>query len=566
MLQSLRLSCFAVVDEAEVSFGPGLTVLTGETGAGKSILIDALALLLGGRAEVEAVRAGAEEAVVEGVFERSEELRARLEELGLPDLGNELTIRRVIGRNGRGKTHVNGAMVGVGVLGRLMRGLVDLAGQHEHLALFDPSRHVELLDNSGGEKIAKAKASFAEGWAQVLKHQASLSELGGDEASVVSKREFLRFQLEEIDRLKPRAGEDVELEAEHRRLASTEKIRQWSSGARELLSGIDGGALDACGKALAMVSEAAKVDASLAAVEACLKTAQVELQEASHALERHERTLESDPARLREVDDRLDALRRLCRKHATSLDGVLAKREALASELDVLERRAEIRTRVEAELATSKAEAQRRATELSKARGRAAKGLEKDVSSRLAALALGAARFSVHLEPAPLGSSGADAVELFFSANAGEPERPLAKVASGGEASRLMLALKAALAVGSESRCFVLDEADAGVGGAVADVVGRLIRELAAQRQVLCITHLPQVAAHASAHLKVVKAERDGRTSTGVVVLGKAADRSAELARMLSGLTVTKEAHRAAQALMRSVSAPKREKEKPRAA
>lgn len=555
MLQSLRLSCFAVVDELEVSFGPGLTVLTGETGAGKSILIDALSLLLGGRAESEMVRTGCDEAVVEGVFERSPELRVRLEELGLPDLGPELTLRRVIGRNGRGKTHVNGAMVGVGVMARLMRGLIDIAGQHEHLALFDPARHVELLDNSGGEKVAKAKASFAESWAKVLEHQASLAGLGGDEASVVSKREFLKFQLDEIEKLKPRAGEDAELEAEHRRLASTEKLRAWSSQASELLNGLEAGALDACGKALALVGEAAKLDASLGRVEEGLKTAQVELQEAAHALERHQRGLESDPQRLREVDDRLDALKRLCRKHAAPLEGVIARREALASELDVLDRRAEIRTRVEAELAATRAEAQRRATELSKARTRAARVLEKEVGARLGALALEKARLSVRLEPATLTASGADAVELFFTANLGEPERPLAKVASGGEASRVMLALKASLAQGSESKCFVLDEADAGVGGAVADVVGRLIRELAEQRQVLCITHLPQVAAHASAHHKVVKGEQGGRVSTHVESLAQLNQRSAEIARMMSGVTVTKEAHRAARALMRAVQA-----------
>ncbi len=548
MLQSLRLSCFAVVDEAEVSFGPGLTVLTGETGAGKSILIDALSLLLGGRAESEMVRSGCEEAVVEGVFECTRELKARLEELGLPDLGAELTLRRVIGRNGRGKTHVNGAMVGVGVLARLMRGLIDIAGQHEHLALFDPTRHVELLDNSGVEKVAKAKAAVAESWALVLEHQAALAGLGGDEASVVSKREFLQFQLEEIDKLKPRANEDLELEAEHRRLASTEKLRAWSSQASELLNGLEAGALDGCGKALALISEAARVDASLAKVEEGLKTAQVELQEAAHALERHQRALESDPERLREVDDRLDALRRLCRKHASTLEGVLAKREGLASELDVLERRAEIRTRVEAELAAARAEAQRRAGELSKARSRAAKQLEKEVGARLSALALSSAKFSVRLEPATLSASGADAVELFFTANEGEPERPLAKVASGGEASRVMLALKAALAEGSESRCFVLDEADAGVGGAVADVVGRLIRELADQRQVLCITHLPQVAAPAEAHYVVTKQVKDGRTLSEIALLDRAA-RVTELTRMLGG--ESKAARKHAEAMLR---------------
>jgi DNA repair protein RecN (Recombination protein N) len=354
--------------------------------------------------------------------------------------------------------------------------------------------------------------------------------------------------------------EDQKLEQEHKRLTSIEKLRLAVQEACERVSCPEGGALEGAGRALGLIGEAARTDPALEKVEQALVAAQSELQEVSHALDRYQRGLEADPKRLQDVDDRLDALKRLGRKHGTTLEGVIARRAALASELDVLERRSEIRARVEADLAAARAIATQRATELSKARARAAQKLEKDVSSRLGDLALGSARFSVQLEPAPLSSRGADAIELFFTANPGEPLRPLAKVASGGEASRVMLALRSALADHAESRCFVLDEADAGVGGAVADVVGRLIRELATHRQVLCITHLPQVAAHASAHLKVLKEELKGRAVTRVISLREGADRSAELARMLSGMTVTKEAHRAAQALLRTVSSVERKK------
>ena len=553
MLVSLRLTNFAVMEEVEVAFGPGLTVLTGETGAGKSILIDALSLLAGGRAEADVVRSGVEETTLEGVFERSDVLSARLLEAGLPDDGPEVSIRRTVGRNGRGKVHVNGALATVGVLARLMKGLVDIAGQHEHMALFDASRHLALVDRFG-EVETGPLVPYRSTWASWRESEAKLQALGGDDAQVQNRVEFLTFQLEEIDRVNPKPGEDVQLEVERRRLASTERLRQSAASCEELVSTRDGASLELASRALQLVTEAEKVDPTLAVVRQSLASAQAELDDAARGLSRYLSSLESDPARLAEVDDRLDALRRLCRKHGAPLEGVMAKRESLAAELTELAHRGHCRAEIEAELTAFRARAATQAIEVTTARHEAAKRLTDAVKRSFARLAMPSARFEVELQSVALGADGGDATQLLFSANAGEPPRALVKVASGGEASRVMLAIKSVLAGTDGCVCSVFDEADAGVGGAVADAVGRLIKEVSTHRQVLCITHLPQVAAHADVHLRIEKGEARGRTRSVVKVLDSGEPRTREVARMLSGVEVTREALGAAEALLRSAS------------
>ncbi len=552
MLITLRLKNFAVVEEAEVGFGPGLTVLTGETGAGKSILIDALGLLVGGRAEPDVIRSGADEAVIEGLFERSEVLASRLAELGLPDDGPEVSVRRAFGRQGRGRVHVNGALVTVGVLLRLMKGQVDIAGQHEHMALLDAGQHLGLIDRFGALTEDDATVKYRAAWDRLREAVARLQALGGDESQVAGRIDFLTFQLEEIERVSPRPGEDLALEVERKRLGSSEKLRHAIGSAEELIATRDGSAAELLGRAFHLVGEGEKLDPSLALVREALHRTRAELEDASHGLSRYLSALDSDPKRLEEVDDRLDAIRRLCRKHAAPLEGVLARRTALAAELDELIHRAERRAEVEAERLKAEAEATAAAAHLTAARQAAAARLTATVRDGLERLAMGSARFEVQFEQAPLSGTGADAAQFLFSANIGEAVRPLAKVASGGEASRVMLAMKAALAGSDACVCSVFDEADAGIGGAVADVVGRLIKDISGHRQVLCITHLPQVAAHADAHLRIEKAEAKGRTRSVVESLAEGQERTRELARMLSGVEVTREALGAAEALLRS--------------
>lgn len=551
MLLGLRISNVAVIEEVEVAFGAGMTVLTGETGAGKSILVDSLGLLLGGRADADAIRAGCEEASVEGVFERTPILGTRLEELGLPDLGDEVLVRRVVGRSGRAKAYINGSMVTVGVLARFMRGAVDIAGQHEHVSLFDAALHRVLLDRYG--QLEAPLAAYLLEYESVADVVRRMDALGGDESRLRERAEFLRFQLDEITRLEPEPGEDTRLDAERKRLVGSEKLKRQGAEAELLLGGEEASAVEKVGRALGLVTEAVRSDATLEPVARALGTALAELEEAQRRLGRYVEGLESDPARLGEVDDRLDAIKRLCRKHATSLDGLLQKRETLEAELSTLDNRKEVLEELTHERKTAEERARRGGEALSRARLACAGTFGSQVREGLGLLALGKAAFEVRVTPGTqLKPEGLDEVEFFFSANPGEPARSLGKVASGGEASRLLLALKRALADSDGCGCYILDEADAGVSGAIADVVGRMIKDVSGHRQVLCITHLPQVAAYADAHLLIRKGLKGERTVSEVVPLEAGEERTRELARMMSGVEVTREALGAAEALVRS--------------
>lgn len=555
MIRSLKVSNFAVVDEAAVDFGPGLTVLTGETGAGKSILVDALGLLVGGRAAPDVIREGATEAVVEVTLERTSTLAARLEELGLPDLGDEVVVRRVVGAGSKSRVHVNGSLATVGVLGRLMRGVIDVAGQSEHVGLFDPATHLALIDAAGGHQEQVARCE--EAWGKIKAVDAKLAALGGDASQVAARLEFLDFQLDEISRLAPKPGEDAALEAELKRLQSIDRLQRACAAAEEAVDG-EGGAVAIAGRALASVQEAEKLDPGVSAARQSLTAALAELDAASRALSRYASGLEADPGRLQEVDERLDALRRLCRKHQTHLEGLFEKRQKLQAERDDLSSRGERRTALELELGTLREQAYQRAMALRTARLRASRTLSRAVKEGLLALAMPFASFEVQVDVGPLGPSGVDQVTFLFSANAGEPPRPLHKVASGGEASRLLLAVKAALLDADDDGVSVFDEADSGVGGAVADAVGLLLKKLSGRRQVLCVTHLPQVAAWADQHLLVKKAVARGRSRSRVEPLEEAAERERELARMLSGAQVSKEALGAARSLLKGARSARR--------
>ncbi|HVE83624.1 MAG TPA: DNA repair protein RecN [Myxococcales bacterium] len=557
MLSALRISNLAVIEGVEVAFGPGLTVLTGETGAGKSILLGALGLLLGGRADPEAIRAGAEEATVEAIFTRTDTLAQRLEGAGLPglpgpDAEEEVCVRRVLSRAGKGKASINGSLVTVGLLGRLLQGEVDVASQHEHVSLFDPARHRALLDRSGDldPQLAAHGAAYR-ALQEVLERMAAL---GGDERMLRERADLLRYQLNELQSARPTAGEDARLEEERRRLAAAERLRRAAGEASALLSGEDEGAASArAARASALLLDAARVDAGLAGLAGRLQAAHLELDDCALELGRYLEHLAADPARLLEIDERLDVLRRLCRKHQADVAGLLERRRQLEEEVTALERREETLAALEQERAKAEAFARKTAEALTAARKEAATRLSRAVGQALADLALPKASFEIALSPGPLRERGADEVQFRFSANAGEPLRPLEKVASGGEASRLLLALKRALAASDPCATYVLDEADAGVSGGTAEVVARMLKEVSRHRQVLCITHLPQVAAYADAHLLVEKSQQRGRTLSRVRALG-AEERTGELARMLSGLEVTPEAKGAALALIRAAA------------
>lgn len=557
MLRSLRVQNFGVIEAVEVELGAGLTVMTGETGAGKSMLLDALMLLAGGRADSGMLRAGCDEASVEAVFALSPELSTRLEERGLSAEGDEVLVRRTVSAQGRGRAWVNGCLVTVSILQQVMRGVVDIAGQLEHASLYDEDNHRALVDRFGGlEADDGPRGRYAARFEARRAALGRLAELGGDEREVRARADFLRFQVRELEAAQPRPGEEEALEVERKRLAGATRLQALAHAADELLGAREVNAGDLLREAAQRVAEMEKLDPGAGAVRARLAAALVELDEGCRALSRFSGAIDVDPGRLREVEERLDLLKSLSRKYGLPIAELDARRAALVAELDQLERRAELRAEAERRRAELDELLARDAATLTTARREAAAALEQRVGACLSRLSLRNARFSVELAPMAPSPLGADQVRFLFSANPGEPPRPLARTASGGEASRVMLAIKAVLAATERVAVSVLDEVDTGVGGAVADVVGRLIKDISGHRQVLCITHLPQVAAHADRHLRIEKTLSGGRVQSSVEALASPEARAEELARMLSGVEISNEARAAAQVLLAGAARP----------
>ncbi|MHB1847048.1 MAG: DNA repair protein RecN [Deltaproteobacteria bacterium] len=540
MLRALRIEQFAIIDALEIELSPGFTVLTGETGAGKSILVDALHLALGGRAQTEVVRTGCEEATVEAVFEASPKVRARLVELGLPD-GDELLIRRVVQRSGRSKVWVNGSLCTVTLLEQLAKRLCDIASQHEHVSLLEPGGHLELLDGFGG--LLGDRSRYEVAYGELARLCAERQALEQDGAERERRQDYLRFQLEEIDEVAPEPGEDVRLTQERALLASAAKLQGLASAAEEELYSAEGSAAERLSTALARLAELTALDPSLEPLHGRLASARAEVEEGARELSQLGRKLREDPERLLAVDDRLAALRRLSRKHGGDVDALLARRAEMAGELERLTGHAEKRDELALAVEGARAQAAALAQKLSLRRREAAARLSTTLQKELSRLALAKARVEVRFGgDGELGPRGQDEAELFFSANPGEELRPLHRIASGGELSRVMLAFKRAGAGTDPVDIYVFDEVDSGIGGPTAQAVGRMLKEVSRDRQVLCITHLPQIAAFADQHLAVRKLVLRGRTSSEVTPLEDDGERCREIARMLGGDEPTKAA------------------------
>ncbi|HVP66653.1 MAG TPA: DNA repair protein RecN [Anaeromyxobacteraceae bacterium] len=568
MLTTLRISGFAVVDQVEVHLGPGLNVLTGETGAGKSLLINALHLVLGGRTGSEVLREGAEEAVVEALFElpSGHPALVRLAEAGhavpsqATDGATELLVRRVVPRGGRGRVFVNGALCTVAILEEAMRGVVDITGQHEHVSLLDARTHLPLLDAFAG--VASA-GGLRDRYAAAFRALEALARedraLALDEGERARRADYLAFQLAELDQVDPAAGEDAALEQARKVLASAARLSDAARSAEALAYGEEGSASERIGQAVRALLEAVSVDPRLEGPLGLLRSAAAEVEEAGRELARYAGGLDADPDRLRDVDDRLAALRGVARKHGGSLAAAIARREEMRAELAALSGSGERRAELAEALAREATEAARLAAELTRERQGGARAFARAVATELEALGMARCRLEVALLPPEggveaggvrLGPTGAETAEIRIAPNPGEPPRPIARVASGGELSRVLLALKRALARADPVACYVFDEVDAGVGGAVAEAVGRALAEVARDRQVVCVTHLPQVAAFADRHCRVEKRVAGGRTATAVVDLESLEDREGELARMLAGHTVTRSAVEHARSLL----------------
>jgi DNA repair protein RecN (Recombination protein N) len=552
MLRTLRVSDLAIIDEIELVFEPGFNVLTGETGAGKSILLHALDVTLGGRPDADLVRGGADEAVVEALFTGVPASAWEiLDDAGIrrPDT-DELVIRRVIAAGGRSRAYANGALANLALLRDLAPHLVRVYGQDEHQALRRVEGHREMLDAMGG--LGSTVEEMRRRYQRLASTTALLEERRSAQTASIERAELLRFQLEELTSAALQPGEDDTLTAERQRLQHAEKLCTLVNAAESSVYSGDSAAVESIGRALTIVREAERVDGGLAGPRVLLESALAELEEASGALSRYARTLRPDPARLDAIDDRLGELSRLKRKYGGTLEALIARRDDLVRDLAAAESGDESLRALAAEVEAAEKDATTWAKRLAVERRKVAHALERSVATELHALALEGARLQVRFaegDARPLTATGLDDVEFYLAANPGEELRPLARVASGGELSRIMLALKTLTAAEDRSAALIFDEVDAGVGGAVAEVIGRKLRQLGARRQVLSVTHLPVIAAFADHHIGVAKHQQAGRTVSSARPLSST-ERVVELARMLGG-QLTREAREHAEQLLR---------------
>lgn len=526
MIRFLSVSHLAVIDRLELEFEPGLSVLTGETGAGKSILVGAVGLLIGGRASADLVRTGEDNAAVQAVFEA-------------PD-GSDLIVRREVSAQGRSRAFVNEALVTSTALRDAVGSFVDLHGQHEHQVLLDPSAHLDLLDAFAGLMADReAVAAAFRDWQRLRDER---QRLAAREQEKSSRLDFLSFQLAEIDRVAPRAGEDDDLASTRQVLANADRLQRLCTDAYAALYDGDEAALPALATVWKKVADLASVDPTFAPYVEARDAIKPQLEDLAFFLRSYSQNIDASPARLQEIEDRLALLERLKKKHGPSLDEVLARAAVLRRERDEIEHATERVAELDAALEQARGAYGRTAGDLSNRRRAAALEFGRALEKALADLAMGKTRCEVRFADdrgeEQWSERGLDEAEFYISPNPGEDLRPLARIASGGELSRIMLALKTLASTDAPGKTLIFDEVDAGIGGAVADVVGSRLRALGDRCQVLCITHLPQIAAYGSTHYRIDKTVRAGRTTTTVARVD-GPDRQAEIARMIGGVEVS---------------------------
>ncbi len=547
VLGEIYIKNFAIIDKLHVQFSGGLNIVTGETGAGKSIMVDALTVALGGRAYTEFIRAGAQKAVIEAIFllNNVNEARNKAIEYGFLEIDQEeaeLLVRREITRTGKNRILVNGhpaTNVMVSELGDL---LLDVHGQHEHQSILNPDYHIELLDSYG--KLLPLCEQVTRTFRQFKKAERELKELRDQSRERMQHLDLLRFQQQEIARTQLKPGEDEELLHERKILAGAEQLASGTTTIHEILYAEHNSLLEKLGDILRRLEELAKIDELLETHIKSCESAQYQLEDIAFGIRDYARSIEVDPYRLEEVEKRIDELNGLKRKYGNSIDDILVFYEEINTELESFDERETRMTELDEEYETLREKMEELSKKLSHDRKRVAELFEKQVMEELSALGMEKTRFSVDFkmtgtEKHPFTARGIDRIEFLIAPNPGEPLKPLTKIASGGEISRVMLALKTLLGSVDRIPVMVFDEIDTGIGGKIAEIVGKKLEHISSSHQVICITHLPQIASKGSTHFHVEKYTEGERTTTAIRQLS-AQQRLEEVARMLGGETMTR--------------------------
>jgi DNA repair protein RecN (Recombination protein N) len=551
MLLSLNLKNFAIIDDLSIDFGKGLNIITGETGAGKSIIVDAINIILGDRASSDLIKSGQEEAQVEALFDigDNKHLKHKLESLGFEPGDDQLLIRRILSRRGKGRVFIGGNIATYSMLEQLTEGVVDVLSQHEHQTLLKEDKHLQLLDEFGGLRVLTEE--FGEVYKTYIRLKKELEECESNRRTQVEREDFLRFQCAEIDAARLQVSEDEMLEEERKRLANAEKLYSITQEAYEALYEGEKSVFDTLKRITNRVEEAVKIDDTLLETAKSLEKGIVEIQDASFTLRQYAANISFDPDRLNYVDSRLQEIRRLKKKYGGSIEEILQKREHMEEELRNISGYEGKVEDLQNQLKVIELGLDKKAYELSEKRQASSRKLMNVVEKELEKIGIKNARFVVDLTTKELSYNGRDKVAFLFSGNPDENPKPLTRVASGGELSRIMLVLKEVLARVEGGLVLIFDEADSGIGGAIAEAVGRKIKNLSQSYQVICITHLPQVAKFADTHFTVTKTfTEDSRTRVEVKSLGYE-ERVKELARMLGGLKVTEKTLEVAREMIR---------------
>lgn len=541
-MSELSIKNFAIIEALTISFEKGLTVLTGETGAGKSIIIDAIHLLAGGRGSAEFVRHGEDKAEIEGLFQIDEPqhpVYLKALEFGIEIEEGMVILRRDISRSGKSVCRINGKLVTISTLREIGSALVDIHGQHEHQELMDETRHLPLLDQFGAEEIAASLEEYQEIFARFEKTRQKLKALSENDQQMAHRLDLILFQLNEIQKADLKLHEDEELTEEKRKLANFEKVYEAFQLSYSALNGEQKG-LDWIGMAMGHLEDAGSLDSSYKALYELVSNCYYQLEDAARSLRNEMDDMEFDPQRLHEIEDRLNEINQLKRKYGRSIKEILEYAAKIEEEIETLQNKETHISELEKELASINKDLILEAKELSTLRQKWAKNLTGLIHTELKELYMEKTVFEIRIETEPqhFSKTGIDHVQFYISTNPGEPLKPLSKVASGGELSRIMLALKSIFSKHQGVTSIIFDEVDTGVSGRVAQAIAEKIYKVSVNSQVLCISHLPQVAAMADTHLYISKLIKGGRTTTSVKPLNEQ-EKIKEVGRMISGTEIT---------------------------